>query len=261
MRYGVCSGIENPERVAAAAAAGFDYIECGFCSLSRGEDETVNAFARALEKSGIACEAANGFLPRDLAIIDRPENREPIRAYIEKGMERGAKLGLKTVVFGSSAARRVPEGFDFGEGFCQLCEFLRGTASPIAEKYGITLVIEPLRIAECNIINTVKEGVMLAAASGCANVHGLADLYHMVCEGDTCEDIRDLQGRIRHAHISNPAGDGKLNRVYPLGRDEYDYKGFIGALTDAGCPRCSVEAGLRDYVTEYPAAAALLKSL
>ena len=98
------------------------------------------------------------------------------------------------------------------------------------------------------IINTVKEGVMLASASRRHNVSGLVDLYHMALEGDTIDNIRQVKGNLSHAHIANPfeTKSGRKARSYPAGDDEYDYKGFIDALSYAGCKRCSVEASVID---------------
>ncbi len=256
MRYGMCMGIEALENIKIAKAAGYDYVECNFGQLSRREDEVFETFKATLQENDIKCEAANCFIPGDLAIIGNDYHSERFSSYIENGMRRGSEVGLKTVVFGSGGARKVPEGFSFAEAFRQLGDFLNSVVSPIAEKYGITVVIEPLRKKETNIIHTVKEGVMLAALSGKDNIAGLADLYHVDGAGDTNDDIRVLKGYIKHAHLANPTG-----RRFPKSLDEYDYQGFIDALSFAGCERCSVEASCDDYATEAFETASLLKQL
>ncbi len=261
MRFGVCRGVDALEDIKTAAKAGFDYIECGFSGLSRCSDEEYEAFAAALSENNIKCEAANGFLPRDYKVVGDEFDEEKVAAYIEKGMARGAKVGLKVVVFGSGKARAVPEGTSFAEAYKQLVYFLGEVAAPIAAKYGVTVVTEPLRKDESNIIHTIKEGVMLGASTGRDNVAGLGDIYHMVGAGDTYDDVRELKGSILHSHISNPNGRNGKNRVYPADADEFDYKGFIAALEFAGCPRCSVEAGCDDFAREAPIAAGILKGL
>lgn len=259
MRYGMCTGIEFPERVKVIKEAGFDYIECGYCNLSRADDEVFEAFKKALEDNNIKCEAANGFLPKDLPIING--DREKIAAYIEKGMKRGAEIGLRKIVFGSSGARTVPEGVSYAEGFRQLGEFLRDTVSPLAEKYGMIITTEPLRKDECNIINTVKEGAMLAVLADRDNIFSLADLYHMIGEGDTLDDVRQLRGSLKHSHISCPYSKKGLKRDFPSDIDEYDYQGFIDALRYAGCDTCSVEAQCIDFDSETVKAGEVLKML
>lgn len=261
MRYGVCFGIDKVERVKIAADAGFDYIECGFCGLSRESDEVFESFKAALKENNIKCESANGFIPKDLPLIGEAYDKEKTAAYIENGMKRGAEIGLKTVVFGSGKARAVPENISYAEGFRQLGVFLSGVVSPLAKKYGITVVIEPLRTQECNIINTVKEGTMLAVLSEKDNIACLADIYHMMYAGESYDEIRQLKGSLKHAHISNPSFEDGGNRTYPADSGEYDYQGYVDALTYAGCERCSVEAGCDDFETEAPVAGRLLKAL
>lgn len=261
MRFGVCRGVDALADIKTAAEAGFDYIECGFSGLARCTDEEFEAFAAALKENNIKCEAANGFLPRDYKVTGEEFDEEKIAAYIEKGMERGARVGLKIVVFGSGKARAVPEGTPFAEGYRQLVYFLGEVASPIAAKYGVTVVTEPLRKDESNIIHTIKEGVMLGAATGKENVGGLGDIYHMLGAGDTFDDVRELKGDLLHAHISNPEGADGMKRLYPASEEEFDYRGFVDALVYAGCERCSVEANCRDFASEAPAAAKLLRSL
>ncbi|MCQ2470873.1 MAG: sugar phosphate isomerase/epimerase [Clostridia bacterium] len=259
MRFGMCMGIESPERVKMIADAGFDYVECGFCSLSRADDSVFEAFKDALNENNIKCEAANGFLPKDLPIING--DLDAIASYIENGMKRGAEIGLKKIAFGSSKARNVPDGVSYAEGFRQLGEFLKNVVSPLAEKYGITIVTEPLRKDECNIINTIKEGTMLAVLSGKENISCLADIYHMIGEGDTLEDVKQLKGSLKHAHICNPVSKKGLKRDFPQDNAEFDYKAYVDALEFAGCDTCSVEAQCIDFESETLLAGKLLKSL
>lgn len=261
MRYGMCMGIDSPQNIKIAKDAGFDYIECGFSYLSQAEDEVVARFADALDAADIRCEAANCFLPADLAVIGNDYRAARFTDFIEKGMERGKKLGMETVVFGSGAARSIPESIGYAEGFRQLGDFLGNVVSPIAEKYGMTVVIEPLRKNETNFINTVKEGTMLAVSSGKDNIACLADLYHMVGVGDTNDDIIQLKGSIRHAHFSNPSSHAELKRGFPMSFEEFDYRSFVDALEAAGCKRCSVEARCIDYPTEAAESGRLIGEL
>ena len=250
MRFGFCVG-GDVERVKIAAAIGADYVETGFEVLAKEDGAEYDAFCAALEKASIRCESANCFIPGSMKLTGENVDCDALRRYVERGMSRGAAIGLKTVVFGSGGARSVPEEFPFDKAFRQLASFLREIAGPIAETYGITVVVEPL--CDCNIISTAKEGVMLAAAADRPNVRGLVDLYHMVKMSDAIGNIRHLKGLIGHAHIAEPS-----KRVYPADPAEYDYQAFIDALEFAGCPRCSVEAGSSDFAKDAPAALRVL---
>lgn len=259
MRYGVCMGVKNPEWVKICEDAGCDYVESNFGQIANSTDEEFAAFEAAIAASSINCEAANCFI--SISMVGENVDYDAIKEYVERGMARGSRIGLRTVVFGSGRARSIPEGWSYKEGIRQLAYFLGEIVSPIAEKYGVTVVTEPLRMAESNVINTIKEGVMLASFAGKDNISGLADLYHMLGCGDTNEDVMLLKGNLAHAHISNPYGDGVDKRTYPKEVTEYDYKAFIDALEFAGCTRCSVEAATHNFEVDTPAAIKLLKSL
>lgn len=262
MRFGVSFSLALAHQVKLAKRAGFDYVECSFQELARGDEEKRSAFCAALRENDIACEAANCFLPADLPIIGTDYARREMKEYIETGMRRGSAMGMKTVVFGSGGARRLPENVGFSAGFQQLSAFLRDEVSPIALEYGVTVVIEPLRKSECNMIHTLDEGAMLASSVDRPNVSCLADVYHMWGAGETFEDIRKLRGCILHGHVSDPeTPDFHAKRTFPKKADGFDYRGFVQALHDAGCPRCSIEAHCYDFSSEIQEAGEVLRGL
>lgn len=261
MRFGVCCGIDNEERVKIAVESGFDYIECGFQMFANATEEQLAVWEERERKYGILCESTNCFLPNSHKVTGENVDYDALREFVGRGMKNSARMGVKTVVFGSSGARNIPEGFSYAKGFSQIGYFLREIASPEAEKYGITVVTEPLQKAESNMINTVKEGVMLSVLAGKENVKGLADLFHMVQCGDTAEDLVMLSGSIAHGHISNPVGRDGKKRIYPASVDEYDYKSFVDALEKGGCERISVEADVIDFSVDAPRAIKVLRSL
>lgn len=261
MRFGVCCGIDNEEKVKIAVESGFDYIECGFQMFANATEEQLAEWIEREKKYGILCEATNCFLPNSLPVTGEKVDYDALREFVARGMKNAARMGVKAVVFGSSGARSIPEGYSYAKAVAQMGYFLREIASPEAEKYGITVVTEPLQKAETNMINTVKEGVMLAVLAGKDNIKGLADLFHMEQCGDTAEDLRLLAGSIFHAHISNPVGREGKKRIYPASLDEFDYKTFVDVLEEGGCERCSVEADCFDFATDAPIAINVLKSL
>lgn len=261
MKYGACVGGNDHENILVAAKLGFDYFETNFGTISRSTDDEFEAFKSTVKKSGIKCEAANNFMPADLPVTGPSVNYDAIKKYIESGMKRGHEVGLKIVVFGSGGARRIPDGFSYAKGIEQMSYFLGQIVAPIAQKYGITVVIEPLRAQECNMISTLNEAVILSALTGKDNIQALADIYHMRFAGDTADTIRILKGSIHHSHISNPFPSGEAKRVYMKPGDTTDYKAFIDALEFAGCERCSIEANTSDFPADAAEAVKVLKSL
>lgn len=252
MKFGACIGYD-PERIKLAAEFGFDYLEAGFAFFVKGTDEELEGYRKCLEENGIKCEASNCFIPGELKVVGENVDYDALKAHVEKGMSRGVKVGLQTVVFGSGGARSIPEGFPYYKAAAQIAYFLKNIVAPAAEKYGITVVVEPL--CDCNIINTVKEGCIFAAMAESDNVKGLGDSFHMYTFGDKFENIKDVKGFLGHAHIAEPT-----DRVYPYENDGADYKSFLEALEFAGCPRCSIEAGCKDFAKEGPVALGILKA-
>ncbi len=261
MRFGVCCGIDNEENVKIAAESGFDYIECGFQMFANATEEQLLEWEEREKKYGILCESTNCFLPNSLPVTGENVDYDALREFVARGMKNASRMGVKAVVFGSSGARSIPEGFPYAKAVYQMGYFLREIASPEAEKYGITVVTEPLQKAETNMINTVKEGVMLAVLAGKDNIRGLADLFHMEQCGDTVDDLRLLKGSIFHAHISNPVGVAGKKRIYPASPDEFDYRSFIDALEEGGCERISIEANYFDFSIDAPKAIKVLRNL
>ena len=248
MKIGVCTGNDN---IALAAEYGFDYIEANFKNIAMCSDVEFNKFLSLLNEYNIACETANCFLPGEIKVVGENVDYAAITEYLSVGYKRAAEAGIKVVVFGSGGARHIPEGYSYKDGVNDIIKFVRGYSAPMAAEYGIEIVFEPLCKMESNVINTIKEGAMLASAINMPNVGTLGDLYHMYVEGDTYDDVKELKGIFRHAHISNPVSDESGNkRVYMKESDTFDYEGFFNALKFIGCERVSIEAGTSDFASD-----------
>ena len=244
MKFGVCIG-DDSEKIAICKKLGFDYVESSFGMLASENEERYNLFQKALKENNFPCISVNCFLPGSLKVTGPDVDNDALIAYIERGMRRGAALGVKKVVFGSSGARNVVEGLSYETAVKQIVTFLRNIVSPIADKYGITVVIEPLCSRETNIIESLREGAVFTSIVDCKRIRLLVDLYHAYHSCDTNAHIRLMTGMIKHAHIAEPE-----KRKFPKPGDTYDYSGFINALIDVGCDTCSVEASCSDFETE-----------
>ena len=82
----------------------------------------------------------------------------------------------------------VPEGFSPTRAFAQYVEALRRMA-PVAQRHGVTIVVEPLNRGECNLINTIVEGAEAAAQADHPAVKLLVDIFHMLRNGESPDDI------------------------------------------------------------------------
>jgi sugar phosphate isomerase/epimerase len=251
IQVGYCTPLKN---VAAAKAAGFDYVELGTTEVAALSDEDFDKAAAELARIALPTPAANLFLPATLKVTGPAIDRDQQRAYVTKAFDRLAKLGVRIVVFGSGGARRVPDGVAKKDGFDQLVDFGRRVA-PLARARGITIAVEPLRREETNIINSAAEGLELVDAIGDPGFQLMVDFFHLASEHEDPQIIVRAKDHIRHLHMANPTG-----RVFPLAADEYAYAPFFTALRSIGYnARISVEASTKDFDKDAPRAIAFLR--
>jgi sugar phosphate isomerase/epimerase len=208
-----------------------------------------------VKKVGIPTPNANLFLPATLKLTG-PEAATPEQqmAYVTKAMARLERLGVKILCFGSGGARRVPDGFPKDQAFAQLVAFGK-RVGPVARQHGITVVIEPLRKQETNIINTTAEGFALVKAVADPNFQLLVDFFHLASEQEDPKIMVEAKAHILHTHMANPTG-----RVFPLAWGEYDYAPFFATLRSIGYTgRMSIEASSPDVPAQAPTSIALLR--
>lgn len=249
---GYCVGLKGLQ---AAKAAGFDYVELGTTELAALSDADFEAAVADAKAVGIPTPNANLFLPATLKLTG-PDAATPEQqmAYVTKAFTRLERLGVKILCFGSGGARRVPDGFSKEDAFAQLVAFGKRIA-PEAKAHGITVVIEPLRKQETNIINTAAEGFALVKAVGHPNFELLVDFYHLASEHEDPKIMVEAKDHLRHLHMANPQG-----RVFPLSWDEFDYAPFFATLRRIGYRgRLSIEASTPDLPAQAPRSIGLLR--
>lgn len=217
MKYGCCLNMNARddtgigwEDIPVIKEAGFDYVELPLAEVMNLSHDGVEKLRKSLEKAGIPCEACNNFYPGDLRLTGENTDWEKISQYTARALERAEYLGAQIVVFGSGTAKRIPDGFPEEQGYEQIVKLLRMVGNE-ARKHSVVVAVEPLRKAECNIINTFEEGCRLSDDVGCENVKNLVDLYHLAVEKEPVSHIGDLgMKKLVHVHIANPQG-----RLFP----------------------------------------------
>jgi len=251
VRVGYCTGVKNLE---AAKAAGFDYVELSSTEIAGLSDTDFDAAVARIKELGIATPAANLFVPASIKLTGPETSPEAQMAHVRKVLSRLSKVGVEVIVFGSGGARRVPDGFAKEDAFKQLVDFGRRAATE-AKPYNITILIEPLRKQETNIINSAAEGLELVKAIDHPNFQLMIDFYHLASEQEDPSIVLRAKDHIRHLHTANPQG-----RVFPLKWEEYDYAPFFANLRAIGYDkRISVEASTQNFATEAPQSIALLR--
>jgi sugar phosphate isomerase/epimerase len=231
------------DQAQAGADAGFDYVEENVQNFLAPQ-EPDEVFARklaALPGAGLPVMAANCFLPGALKCTGPSVEMEALKRYAETAFQRARQAGIRFIVFGSGGARQIPEGFDRARARDQFLACLRGIA-PLAEREGVTLVVEPLNKKECNFINSLAEGAGIVEEAGHPQVRLLADIYHMRMDGEPAAEIVAHGRWLKHVHVAEREG-----RFAP-GTQGEDFGPYLRALKEiefAGA--ISYECGWKNF--------------
>lgn len=253
MQLGIYTSVENSR---AVKDAGWDFVEENVQTYLQGQ--VPNEQWRGVERKNAAVlpvPAANRLVPADLKIIGPQRDVPRLRDYITRVIERAGKVGATTLVFGSGAARTIPDGTDRTTGRKHVVEFLE-MALPVAKKSGVTLVAEPLYTVECNIMNSVAESMEVVREVNHPNFQCLVDSFHLWWEKEPLENLAAAMPWIRHVHVSD-----LKDRMPPNETDERnDYKSFFRTLRQGGYDgMITVEANAIDIPAQGPRVLKFLK--
>ena len=239
MRFGICTDLRNAP---ALQNAGWDYIEENVQARLEGAlDEDQWTGREAIARSPLPVLAANCLLPGSMKVTGPEVDHDTLLRYVTNVTRRAGETGIQRLVFGSGAARAVPTGFDSSAAREQILHFLRMSA-PLAERAGVTLVIEPLNRRECNIINSVAEAMQYVLAVDHENIACLVDTYHLWLEDEPVNHVRQASSAIRHVHVADKEG-----RVPPGVSGQSNYRPVFQALKAIGYDdMISVEANFPD---------------
>lgn len=210
------------DAIGAAAAAGFDAVECHWPYDT--PPENVQA---ALRKAGLPMlglntrrgDAAAG----DFGLAALPGRDSEARAAIDEAIAYAAKVGAVHVhVMAGCAAGRAAERV-FRENLAHACE--------TAAAQGIDIVIEPLNRHDAPgyFLKTTAQAVGLIRAVGAANLKLMFDCYHVqLSEGDVGGRLRALLPLIGHVQFAS------VPRRSAPGQGPPDYDAVFGLLRDLG---------------------------
>jgi len=181
--------------------AGYDYVELPLFAVMELTDAEFDVLAEEIRACGVPAEACNSFFPASVRLTGPERDAARITAYMTEAMRRVKVLGVKRVVFGSSGAKNVPQGYDYGAAYEEIVSVLK-EAAPLAEQAGCQLVIEPLWHGESNIIFTTADGALLAQAVNHPSVRLLVDYFHYTVEGDRL--LPPTAALLSHCHFADP---------------------------------------------------------
>jgi D-psicose/D-tagatose/L-ribulose 3-epimerase len=261
MRLGCCGSMISPADpigigiIDDMARMGFDYIELSLAALAALAETDFAALARRIAQSGIRCEACNNFFPPRVRLTGPEACLTTALEYATGAMDRAARLGVQTIVFGSSGAKNVPAGFDMRAAWRQIVELLQAIG-PLAQARSITIAIEPLNRQESNIVNRAAEGLKLAREVNHPHIQLLVDYYHLMMEHESPEVVIRAGDAVRHLHFARVEG-----RSFPRHADDA-MRLFFRLVRQAGYRgRCSIEAYTQNLLADAPRTLQLLREL
>lgn len=215
------------ERVYEVAKLGFPAVE--FWPW-RGRD--LDALVKACKETKVEITqfTAWGFVPG----MNDPKNHDAVVKEIEASCETAKRIGapMMTVVAGND----IP-GMSQEQMHAHVIEALKRCA-PIAEKAGVTLILEPMNIRvdhKGHCLYGSPAAIAICKAVGSPHVKINWDLYHMhISEGDLCGRMKEGWDQIGYFQLAdhpgrNEPGTGEIhyNRVlkeaWNLG-----YRGCVG---------------------------------
>lgn len=249
-----------PEGVGEVSSSSYDLLKSGveiilkngfsFAESTVGMIMQLNESELQRAVENIKLEVCNSFIPPVLPIV---KGGAPLENHVKESMRRMEMLGVDTVIFGSGAARRIPDGMVKSEGMKHLEEFLH-MCNEYGKKHNIIVAVEPLNSRETNAITSLEEGLSLVDKLQLPQIKLLADCFHMDRENEDLSILDQAAHVLVHVHVSGPdrAYPGKVSNPYLLAfldkLKEIDYKG-----------RIAVECSFDDFDSETAASAAYLK--
>ena len=251
--FGICTGLGAS---AAVKLAGWDFVEENVQGLFKGAepDDKYDSKGR-IAASVLPVYAANSLLPGSLKVTGPVVDMYALRRYMTNVLQRADEANCRRLVFGSGGARLVPPDWDKARATDQIVEFGKMIA-PIAQQNRVTIVLEHLSLAECNIVNDLTEELAIVRRVNHPAFRALLDTYHFWIDGLPISQIEPLLPQIRHVHLADKDG-----RVAPGESKTSDYRPIFALLKRAGYDGgLSVEAmGFSDIAGTAPRVLAFIK--
>ena len=209
--FGACRNIKDTKLM---ASIGYDFWEwsVGNAVGPDKDEEWWKTQKDLLLAQPIPLRSCNGFIPGRFRLTGPSVDHGPALDYAEKALRRVDEIGVKTVVFGSGGARNVPGDFtakdrsqmpNLEKGTEQYTDFCRALCARVADLKTTTVVIEPLRPNESNIINFVWQGLLICKDVASPRLTQLADIFHMMMGRESAESLVKAGPLLRHCHIAS----------------------------------------------------------
>lgn len=192
-----CQAGPPPDRVRAAAAAGFRAVEFWHWS-----NKDLDALEAALRETGLA---VTGFVAEPMVSLNDPAHHAAFLAALPASVATARRLGAPFLyIQGGSTLPGISRAAQ-----TEALTHLLSQAADLLKGSGVTLLLEPVSDAENGFLTHAAEGFPIIAAVNRPEVRLLYDLFHAAVAG---EDLRTTaQGRIPligHVHVADHPGRG-----------------------------------------------------
>ena len=231
-----------PDAIRAAAAAGFDAVECHFpYEVPTGE---VRA---ALEETGLPMLGLNTRLgangPADFGVSAMPGREEEARRDIDDAIAYAVAIGCAKihVLAGKTGGGEAAQAA-YVENLAYACRQ--------AGAHGKAILIEPInqRDAPGYHMSVVEDGLATMESVGADNLELMFDCYHtQIMQGDLTERLRATLPHVGHVQIAavpdrGEPDDGEVDFAYVMAAlDDMGWTGHVGAEYR---PRGTTDEGL-----------------
>jgi hydroxypyruvate isomerase len=209
-----------PERINAAAGAGFSHVE--FWTASNKDLERVEM---AVRESGVAVSC---FVSEPTGRLVDPDTHADFLLGVERSGELAARLNARNLIVVSGDSR---PGVDRRRQRDAITEALV-RAAPIASRAGVRLLLEPLNTRVDHpgyFLDSTTEALQIVRDVDDSAVGLLYDLYHSVVMGEEPREVLAGAGHlVGHVHVADAPG-----RHEP-GTGTVDWQAQLAALRSAG---------------------------
>jgi D-psicose/D-tagatose/L-ribulose 3-epimerase len=248
--------LPKPEVFSDAKKAGYEYVELAMQSVLPMSDAEFATLCAQLRASGIPALSGYNIVPADLRLTGAEIDAARQEAHIARVVARARALDLRYVILNAGAAWKVPEGFSRELAFRQLADFGQRLAAR-AGRAGLTVLVEPLRPSDSNMIVTIAEAIALVEAVDHPQFAMMVDYSFLRIGKDDPNALLKAGRHLRHVHLANPSQNP---RVYAFDAAESDYASFFAVLKSIGYRGgLSVHAGSPDPLAQAPKAIAFLR--
>lgn len=256
LQIGACAPFTQAEFIHSIGAKN---IESGFATYAQMSEEDFERELTALLATPLRCVSMNGMIPGGYSLYGDDKQTEEVCAFVRRGMERAAKVGCKSICFGSGGARSIPDGMSREQASERLAA-ITARFCAIAAEYGIKIAIEPLFSKATNFIHTLADAYdIIRRLPECDNLGINVDMFHMCDANEDFSELIKYKDYVFNVHLSEP---GSLRFPHTGSEHEQTYVRFFTALKQAGYEgNVSIEALTDDFCADVTDGIAYLNSL